>query len=63
MAIIIQCGNPAGLLAELRRLIKQGTIRTWEETDKGFFTHKPSQWFQEAWFKPMILSDGLAFGF
>ena len=62
MAIVIQCSNPAGLLADLRRGISQGTIRTWEETEKDLFTHTPKQWNREAWFTPKILRDGIAFG-
>jgi hypothetical protein len=62
VAISIDCSDPSGLLAELRKLIDQGTIATWQVFGNGELTHKPPQYYLQAWFKPFLLPDRLVFG-
>ncbi|HVV43187.1 MAG TPA: hypothetical protein VHC94_19225 [Nitrobacter sp.] len=62
MALHFQTDDPAGLLAEFRRLIDAGHIDTWQYDDAGDFTHTPDQWRFKAWMKPYVGPDVLSFG-
>jgi hypothetical protein len=62
MAVIVPTARPNTLLASIRKAIDDKKIDTWEYDNDGDFTHKPEQWYQQAWFKPHTQQGVLLFG-
>lgn len=61
MAIIVTSGDPRKLLANIKEAIDRGSVETWKYDSDGDFTHSPAQWNRQAWFRPLVESDGLVF--
>jgi hypothetical protein len=61
MAVKIITDDPKGLLAAIRKAIKDGKIDTWEVDDDGDFVHSPEQWRFKAWLRPSAQKDALVF--
>lgn len=61
MAVTVYCRDPQGLLAEIKAAIRNGTIDTWTVDTDGDFTHSPSQWRNQAWFRPSVEMEKLVF--
>lgn len=63
MAITVKTTDPSGLLAGIKKEIKEGKIDTWnyEVHDSSDFTHNPKQWFRQAWLKPSVGTNELVF--
>jgi hypothetical protein len=62
MAVIVKTNNPSELLAEIRKTIDEGKIKTWSYDADGDFTHTTDQWKNAAWFRPKIYTGELRFG-
>lgn len=60
MAVIINTNRPSQLLALLKQQIADKKIETWVD-ENNYFTHKPSQWYRLAWFKPSAGMNTLTF--
>lgn len=61
MAVIVLTNSPATLLKSLKDAIRDKKVETWSVDSDGDFTHTPSQWLNEAWFRPSIQADRLVF--
>lgn len=61
MALYFKTGNPQKLLDEFKKAIKEGRVATWSYDKDDDFTHTPEQWKNQAWFRPKIETNGLAF--
>jgi hypothetical protein len=64
MALRIATTDPQGLLNKIKKGVDDKKIDTWhyvEANGKIFYTHKPSQWDQKAWFVPALEKDQLRF--
>jgi hypothetical protein len=59
MSVQFMTDDPAKLLRDFKKKIKDGDIDTWKYDDAGDFTHTPDQWIHRAWLKPAIESDRL----
>lgn len=61
MAIRFFTSDSAGLLAEIKRLIRAGEIETWIVDGDGDFTHTTSgeQWKNRAFLRPSRMDDRL----
>ena len=55
--------NPTNLLARIKQLIDNGSIKTWAYDSDGDFTHTPTQWNKKAWLRPVITTTGLQLTF
>src|SRR5438270_9601468 len=61
MALFFKTENPAGLLAAYKKAIDDNKVDTWKYDKDGDFTHTPEQWNLEAWLRPKIELNQLAF--
>jgi hypothetical protein len=63
MAVRLFTNGAAGLLAEIKKQIRAGSIETWTVDSEGDFTHTPhdGQWTNRAWLRPRLLNDRLLF--
>lgn len=61
MAVTVFCGNPQGLLGEIKAAVRSRTVETWLLDSDGDFTHSPAQWQNQAWFRPSVGQDRLVF--
>jgi hypothetical protein len=61
MAVTVFCNDPQGLLSEIRSSIRDRSIETWLVDGDGDLTHAPTQWQNQAWFRPTVAQDRLAF--
>ena len=61
MAVKAFCENPQKLLMDIKAAIRSGTVQTWELDTDWDFTHSPTQWKNQAWFRPSIESGQLVF--
>ena len=61
MAIRFFTSDAAGLLAEIKRLIRDGEIETWAIDGDGDFTHVTNggQWKNRAFLRPVEMNDRL----
>jgi hypothetical protein len=59
MSVNVYTAAPAALLAEIKAAIDEGKIDTWEYDADGDFTHKPTQWRNQAWLRPVVRQDRL----
>lgn len=62
MAIIVQCSNPTGLLASVRRAVEGRRMWQWQCDSEGDFTHTAMQWRFQAWLHPRIDMAALHLG-
>lgn len=62
MSIQIIAESPLILLENIKTLIDNKEIVTWEYDSEGDFTHSASQWAKKAWFHPFIIQNELIFG-
>jgi hypothetical protein len=61
MSVTAMTKDPAGLIKTINGDIAKGTIATWEVEKSGEYTHKPSQYYKKAWFRPTIGSNQVVF--
>ncbi len=61
MALNVYCSDPAGLLAAIRKAIREREVDTWLMDKDGDFTHSPEQWRYRAWLRPKVRDDLLVF--
>jgi hypothetical protein len=59
MSVQFMTDDPAKLLSDFKKKIRDGRIDTWKCDGDGDFTHTPSQWIYRAWLKPVIEIDRL----
>jgi hypothetical protein len=59
MTVTVLTNDPDSLLNEIKRQIKDGTIRTWSCDTDGDFTHTPEQWARKAYLRPSVQSGKL----
>lgn len=52
MAVRVFCSDPKQLLHDIKTAIRGASIQTWELDQDGDFTHSPTQWKNQAWFRP-----------
>lgn len=62
MAITVNTSNPRALLNAIRKAIDEKKVETWEYDKDGDFTHKPEQWHNAAWLRPVVGNGVLQFG-
>lgn len=57
MAIIVELSEVQAFafVRKVREGIENGLIDTWSFDEDGDFTHTPSQWRYNAWFRPRIM--------
>jgi hypothetical protein len=61
MAVIVLTQYPNTLLKSIKESIGSKKVTTWNVDSDGDFTHNPSQWLNEAWFRPSIETDRIVF--
>jgi hypothetical protein len=61
MAVTVFCSDPPGLLNDITSSILNRSIETWLVDSEGDLTHSPTQWQNQAWFRPLVAQDRLAF--
>lgn len=61
MALYFYTNQPKTLLASFKKLIDQGHIETWKYDADNDFTHDTPQWKNQAWMRPEVNADSLAF--
>ena len=54
MAIVVQTGDPNGVIQKIHAAIQNGLVRTWAYDDDGDFTHTADQWRNRAWLRPRV---------
>ena len=61
VAVRLFTSDAAGLLAEIKRLVRAGEIETWTVDGDGDFTHTTNgeQWKNRAFFRPVEMDDRL----
>jgi hypothetical protein len=61
MAVRLFTADAKGLLAEIKKQIRNGEIQTWSVDSAGDFTHvtHDGQWKNKAWMRPTEYSDRL----
>jgi hypothetical protein len=62
MALTVNTSNPRALLNGIRKAIDDKKVETWEYDKDGDFTHKPEQWRNAAWLRPVVGNGVLQFG-
>jgi hypothetical protein len=62
MAVIVPTPKPKTLLAAIKQAIDEKKIDTWEYDNDGDFTHRPEQWYKQAWLRPNVQQGVLLFG-
>jgi hypothetical protein len=62
VAVFVPTAKPRALLAAIKEAIDKKKIDTWEYDQDGDFTHKPDQWYKQAWLKPHVQQGLLLFG-
>ena len=62
MAVTVPTSKPTGLLAAIKKAIDDKKIDTWVYDKDGDFTHKPDQWYEQAWLRPVAQQGVLLFG-
>ena len=62
MALIVSTSKPSALLGAIKKAIDDKKIETWECDKDGDFTHKPDQWRNQAWLRPVVGNGELKFG-
>jgi hypothetical protein len=52
MALYFTTNTPSKLLADFKKAIDEGHVKTWSYDAEGDFTHAKTQWENVAWLKP-----------
>jgi hypothetical protein len=55
--------TPNKLLAEFKKAIDDGKVKTWSYDGEGDFTHTPEQWRGKAWLRPVVATGRLTMKF
>ena len=58
IALTVKTGNPANLLAAIKKAIADEKIETWSFDKQGDFVHTPPQWKGKGWLRPSTSTTG-----
>lgn len=61
--VTIATSSPTELLARIKRVIDNGSVKTWAYDRDGDFTHSAPQWNMKAWLRPRITTYGIELSF
>jgi hypothetical protein len=61
VALYFKTDKPKTLLSDFKKKIDNGDVVTWSYDADGHFTHTATQWKNEAWLRPSVESEQLAF--